>query len=112
MKIDQVRRFALSLPEVTEEPHFHFASFRIRGKIFATVPPDGTHLHVFVAEDEREFAVAVDPEFLERLYWGKRVVGLRVSLAKAKPKVVTKLLAQAWTRKAPQSLLAAAGARP
>jgi hypothetical protein len=35
-----------------------------------------------------------------------RVVGVRVSLAKAKRKVVTKLLEQAWARKAPKSLLA------
>lgn len=104
MKIDQVRRFARSLPEVTEEPHFHYASFRVRGKIFATVPPEGGHLHVFVAEEERELALAVDPEFLEKLRWGERVVGLRVTLAKAKPSVVTRLLAQAWTRKAPKSI--------
>lgn len=46
---EQARRFALSLPEATEEPHFDKASFRVRGRIFATVPPDGQHLHVFVA---------------------------------------------------------------
>jgi hypothetical protein len=111
MKIAQVRRFALSLPEVTEEPHFHYASFRVRGKIFATVPPEGEHLHVFVAEQEREIALAVDPEFVEKLHWGARVVGLRESLPKAKPGVVTRLLAQAWTRKAPKSLIARIGAK-
>ena len=110
MKIVQVRRFALSLPEVTEEPHFQYSSFRVRGKIFATAPPDGKHLHVFVADDEREIAMALDPKFLENLNWGGKVVGLRVALAKAKPKVVTKLLAQAWSRKAPKRLLASAAA--
>jgi hypothetical protein len=63
---------------------------------------------VFVADDEREYALAVNPEFLEKLHWGERIVGVRVSLAKAKPKVVTKLLAQAWTRKAPKGLLSTA----
>lgn len=110
MNVDQVRRFALSLPEVTEEPHFHYSSFRVRGKIFATMPPEGKLLHVFVADEEREYALAVNPEFLEKLHWGERVVGVRVSLAKAKPKVVTRLLAQAWTRKAPKGLLALAAA--
>jgi hypothetical protein len=112
MKIAQFRRFALSLPEVTEEPHFHYSSFRVRGKIFATVPPEGEHLHVFVAEQERAIALAMEPEFLEKLYWGERVVGLRVSLAAAKPKMVTQLLAQAWSRKAPKSLLSLSGALP
>ena len=106
MKIAQVRRFALSLPEVTEQPHFQYTSFRVRGKIFATAPPDGKHLHVFITDDEREIAMALDPEFLENLHWGSRVVGLRVSLAKAKAKVVTKLLTQAWSRKASKTLLA------
>lgn len=104
MKIEQARRFALSLPDVTEEPHFRYSSFRVRGRIFATVPPEGDHLHVFVGDEEREIALEVHPEFVEKLHWGAKVVGVRVSLAKAKPKVVTELLAQAWTRKALKKL--------
>lgn len=59
LKIGQARRFALSLPEVTEEPHFDKSSFRVRGKIFATVPPGGRHLHVFVDEEQRDLIVDV-----------------------------------------------------
>jgi hypothetical protein len=106
MKIAQVRRFALSLPEAVEEPHFNFASFRVRGKIFATVPPDEAHVHIFVADEEREVALELDPEFLEKLHWGGKVVGLRVTLASAKSAVVTQLLERAWRRKAPKSLAA------
>lgn len=105
MKLPQVRRFAMSLPAVTEEPHFTYTSFRVGGKIFATVPPEGEHLHVFVADEEREIALAMEPAFLEKLFWGKRVVGVRVSLAKAKPRVVNKLLTLAWTRKASKHLV-------
>jgi hypothetical protein len=54
--LEHARRFALSLPEATEEPHFDKASFRVCGKIFATVPPDEAHLHVFV--DELQVAVS------------------------------------------------------
>ena len=39
--LDQLRTLALSLPEVTEEPHFEKTSFRVRKKIFATY--DGGH---------------------------------------------------------------------
>ena len=53
MKLQQARRFALSLPETTEEPHFAYTSFRVRGKVFATVPPDGVGMHIFVDEDQR-----------------------------------------------------------
>lgn len=108
MTLTQVRRFAMSLADVTEAPHFNYSSFRVGGKIFATVPPEGEHLHVFVAEQEREIALALEPAFVEKLHWGVRVVGLRITLADANPRVVNKLLAEAWSRKAPKSLLATA----
>ena len=103
MKAADVRRFALSLPGATEEPHFHFASFRVGGKIFATLPPDGEHAHIFVGDEDREEALELDPEFLEKLHWGKRVVGVRVKLEKAKAGVVKKLIEKAWKRKAPKA---------
>ncbi len=105
MKIGEVRRFALSLPEVTEEPHFDKSSFRVRGKIFATVPPDGSPLHVFVDEVQLELMVSVAPEACEKLWWGKRVVGLRVALSRAESKDVEELLHSAWQRKAPKSMV-------
>ncbi len=107
MKIAEVRRFAMALPETTEEPHFEYSSFRIRGKIFVTVPPDGEHIHVFVGDDEREQALAAHPSFLEKLVWGGSVRGLRVRLSKASPKVVNHLVRSAWMRKAPKRLAAA-----
>jgi hypothetical protein len=105
MKLAQVRRFAMSLPEVTEEPHFASTSFRVRGKIFATAPPDGEHLHVFLAEEERELALAMERDFVEKLLWGGKVCGLRVVLPKAKPKIVAELLMRAWVYKAPKKLV-------
>ena len=107
MDFKTIRTHALSLPEVTEEPHFDKASFRVHGKIFVTVPPDEKHIHVFVAEQDRELALAMYPEFVEKLMWGKRVAGLRVVLAKAKPAVVNSLVRKAWEYKAPKRLLAA-----
>lgn len=46
MTQDHVRAVALTLPEAEELPHFDRSSFRVRGKIFATLPPvaaDGVH---------------------------------------------------------------------
>lgn len=104
MKLAEVRKIALSLPETTEEPHFNYSSFRVGGKIFATVPPEGEHVHVFVGEEQREQALALYPAFIEKLLWGKRVVGLRIALGKAKPDTVKQLLTQAWSGKAPKRL--------
>jgi hypothetical protein len=105
MTIDDVRRLALSLPEVTESPHFQMSSFRIRGKIFATVPPDNEYLHLFVAELERETMITLHPDAYEKLWWGKKVVGLRVKLAAAAQTDAQKLLRSAWQLKAPRKLV-------
>ena len=107
MQIAAVRKFALSLPEAAELPHFEYASFRVRGKIFATVPPDGLHVHIFVGDEDREPALEMHPEFAQKLLWGGKVVGLRVALGKAEPAVVKSLLERAWRRKAPKALSAA-----
>ena len=104
VSIEWLRALALGLPEVTEQPHFDFASFRVLGKIFVTVPPAETHIHVFVDDDQREPALAKHPEFIEKLWWGKKVCGLRILLAKAAPEVVESLVRAAWSRKAPRRL--------
>lgn len=99
MKLASVRSAALSLPETTEEPHHHFGSFRVRGKIFITIPPDRAHIHLFVSDQDRELALAAYPEFTEKLLWGGKVVGIRVALDKAKPPVVKAMVRQAYAHK-------------
>ncbi len=107
MELEEARRFALSLPEANEEPHFDKASFRVRGKIFATAPPDEQHLHVLVDEDEARPAVAEDSTAFEELLWGKQLKGVRVSLSAAPPERVVELLEDSWRRRAPKRLVAA-----
>jgi hypothetical protein len=97
----------LSLPESTEEPHFEMWSFRVRGKIFATMPPDGRHLHVFVEGDAVRAAVGDDSRAFEELWWGKKLAGVRVTLSAAKPAAVFDLLRSSWRRKAPKRAVAA-----
>ena len=103
--LDEARRLALALPEAGEQPHFDMTSFRVRGKIFATAPPGGGWLNVFLDEDEASAYVAEDPAAFQPLYWGQRHRGLRVELA-ACPAGVAEVLAEAWRRKAPKRLAA------
>lgn len=100
MNIEAVRTTALALQETTERPHHHFSSFRVKGRIFMTIPPDGEHIHVFVDEPDREAALAMEPGLVERLVWGGKVVGLRVRLAKARPSAVKLLIDRAYRYKA------------
>jgi hypothetical protein len=110
MKMDAVRKHALSLPGVTEEPHFQYSSFRVGGKIFITVPPTNEFIHVFVPEQERELALKLSPEFLDKLIWGKKVIGLKIALATASSQIVKQLINHAWEYKAPKKLRASRSA--
>lgn len=38
LTVEQVRQFAMSLPEATEQDHHGMDSFRVRGRIFARDP--------------------------------------------------------------------------
>ncbi len=96
MKFDDVRKAALALPETTEEPHHHFTSFRVKGKIFITAPPEQEHVHLFVSETEREVALATCTGFTEKLLWGGKVVGIKLTLAKANAAAVKALVSQAY----------------
>lgn len=102
----QVRRMARSLPETTEQDHHGFPSFRVAGKIFTTVP-DASHLHVMLPEGIVGMAIGLSPQACAELWWGKRLCGVRVSLAGVRTAFVSMLLAEAWRHKAPARLVRA-----
>jgi hypothetical protein len=103
MELQGVRKFALALPETAEQDHFGNPSFRVLGRIFATVPDD-THLNVMIDPFDVDAVVHAEPESCAELRWGKEVRGVRVSLPKASPGMVEELLRVAWKRKAPKRL--------
>ena len=105
--LSQARAWALQLPGAAEAPHHAAASFRVDGKIFATVPPDGTHLNILVDDAAREQALAMDPQAFETLFWGARAAGVSVLLAEAERGSVELLLESAWRRKAGKKAVAA-----
>jgi hypothetical protein len=101
-----VRRVALSLPETAEAPHHDMTSFRVAGKIFATMPPEGGRVHVFVGDDEVAAYVAEFPAAVEELWWGAQRRGCRVLLAEATVPLLRELLTESWRRKAPKKVRA------
>ncbi len=100
VKLEDIRKFALALPDATEEPHHNYGSFRVRGKIFVTIPPGGELLHIFLPDEQRELALALDPDFLEPVHWGSKVLGVRAKLPLARKATVLKLIEQAYVFKA------------
>jgi hypothetical protein len=97
---DDVRRAALGLDGAVEQPHHGFPSFRVQGRIFATIPDD-EHLHVMLTEEEIRAAAAEWPGWCEEKWWGKRLAAVRIQLPLADPGVVAELVEDAWREKRP-----------
>ncbi len=103
VELEEVRKVALALPDTTEEPHHNFGSLRVRGKIFVTIPPGGELLHIFLPQEQRELALAMDPEFLEPVHWGSKVLGVRARLPLARKATVFELIRLAHAFKSEQA---------
>ena len=101
--IPTVRRLALALPEAVEQDHHGRPSFRVEGKIFATIW-DGEHVNVMLDEDGIRTVVERDPEIYEEVRWGRRSAAARVDLRRAEPSALAELLEDAWEGKAPKRL--------
>ena len=102
--ISQVRKLALGLPEAVEQDHHGMPSFRVRGKIFATVP-DRDHVRIMVEEDDIRAAVDEDPLACEEVWWGGRLSCVAADLRAVAADLVRGLIVDAWRRKAPRSLV-------
>jgi hypothetical protein len=102
-----VRRLALALPASAEAPHHDMTSFRVDGKIFATMPPEGGSVHVFLADEAVDAYCAEFPGTVEALWWGPKRRGCRVVLARATTALLRELLTESWRRKAPKKVQAA-----
>jgi hypothetical protein len=101
---EQARATALELPETVEQDHHGRPSFRVAGKIFATLW-DADHMNVMVDEPGILTAVQEHPEVCEEVWWGKRLSAVRVDLRTADQRLLAELLADAWEQKAPARLL-------
>jgi hypothetical protein len=103
--VSRARELALSLTDAVELDHHGRPSFRIAGKIFATLW-DEDHMNVMVDEDGIHTAVQARPEVCAEVWWGKRLAAVRVELTRADEALLSELLADAWERKAPARLRA------
>jgi hypothetical protein len=103
MTEDDVRSLALALPDTTEAPHHQRTSFRVAGKIFATMPPERDSVNVLLDEEEARAAAEESPDWVELLWWGKQLSGVRVDLAQADADILTELLEDAYRRRAPHA---------
>ena len=103
---DEARTLALSLPEAVELDHHGRPSFRVGGKIFATLWNEG-RMNVMLDEGGILTAVESAPDACENVWWGKRLAAVGVTLARTDREFLGELLADAWEQKAPRRLVGA-----
>lgn len=103
---EQVRATALALPETTERPAWGRPSFRVRDKIFASMPPEEYEIALMISDDEKAGLLAADPETFSvpPHYVNSRMVV--VQLATVDPDELRELLVEAWRIRAPKRLVA------
>ena len=106
MTPDEFRALALGLPEASERSHMDHPDFRVRGKIFATLGPDGSWGMVKLTPDQQEPLVLADPATFAPASgaWGRRGATI-VQLRRAPRSVVRDALRDAWRNTAPKRLL-------
>ncbi len=103
IELERARRLALGLPEATEQDHHGRPSFRVAGKIFATLW-DADHMNVMLDEPGILTAVETHPDVCAMVWWGKRLSAVRVTLSAADVPLLRSLLEDAWEGKAPARL--------
>jgi hypothetical protein len=108
MTPEALRKFALSLPEAHEEPHFERRSFRVQKKIFATMTRDGREAMVRVqAPDGVEALMTAHPEvFFSHGTWTERNGAIGVRLARVDAELMRGLVTESWRRIAPKKTVA------
>ena len=99
MTSDEARALALALPGAVEQDHHGRPSFRVNGKIFATLW-DEEHINVMLDEGGILMAIQEHPDACSEVMWGKRLAAVRVHLPAAGRELLEPMLTEAWELRA------------
>jgi hypothetical protein len=99
---DAVRRLALELPGTEEKSHFGKADFRVRNRIFASLPDPETCV-VKLSPEQQELLIAAEPEVFSPAAgaWGRKG-WTRVALMQADEATMLSALTTAHGNVAPR----------
>lgn len=99
---DMARKIALGLPGVAEKDHFGRPSFRVGGKIFATLWPKEKRAVLKLPADHQTILFEAQPETFSPARWG-RIVWTTVELPRIDRRQLDGLLTAAWRTTAPRT---------
>ena len=105
MPQDVIRRGPMALRGAVEHPHFDRASFRVKGKIFARLPPDGASVVLKLPARIKESLAQSHPEANAALpgAWNRGGWTL-IALENMEEPLTADLVRLAWTQVAPRAL--------
>ncbi len=100
-----VRTLALQLPETEEADHHDFPSFRVAGKIYATLRNDPPRLMVKLDSEDQHNLSEAHPGVIAPApgYWGRKGSTF-VDFQRIDDRLAAMLLRLAWTGVAPKRL--------
>lgn len=103
---EDVRRIALSLPDTTEKVAWSMPTFRVAGKMFATLPENETSIAVRCPKVERDELVLAEPEKFWIAGHEAQFAWVRARLAALEDEdELRDILADSWRQAAPPRLL-------
>lgn len=103
---EDVRRVALSLPDSTEKIAWSMPTFRVAGKMFATLPEDETSMAVRCPKVERDELVLAEPGKFWIADHEAGFAWVRVRLSALEDEAELRdVLADSWRQSAPTRLL-------
>jgi YjbR len=99
---DAFRKLALGFEQVEEKPHFDKASFRVKGKIFATLDTQKMNASLKLTEADQSVYCSIKPAIATPATgaWGKQGWTL-VNIQKAPKAIVTEALRKAYLHTRP-----------
>jgi hypothetical protein len=98
LTVDDARALALALPGTVEQDHHGSPSFRVGGKIFATLRTEG-QMNVMLDEGGILTALDAHPDECVPVHWGKRLAAVGVLFVHADHALLADLLEDAWEGK-------------
>ena len=101
ISVESVRVLALGLPHAVESSHFAQPDFRVRNKIFATLPHAVDVVCLKTTPANLDALVASDPETFSNEWRGR---WLHVRLDRVTEPMLEDLLIEAWSLVAPKAL--------
>lgn len=96
---------ALSLPEAEQSPHFEKVSFRVKGKIFATLHEDTSRCCLKFTLVDQDIYSLIDPKMIYPIpnKWGKMGYTF-VELKRVKKNLLEEMLRKSYCAAAPKKL--------